>query len=418
MGGVCVGSSVLQGSDINEEVKLDRRGGTGPISACENSAFRTHGIALDGLLEFPLHKCTKQDSLRSTEDNEPKCDEVLGDSEHDLNDECIVEFATSPTGDSSPSGMKTLSDSGSEISARHAAYLERKQKKQAKKKGKGISAENFLSNLPEVNADIEYRYNFVVMGASCERLVVSVCTSSAATALSDLQTFDRAASTQSSLSTNTKTLNRCFAMVVPGGDGEEAGAKKLAKLAFQSYSNMTDLPQCQNRADALSTAVVFIMNVNPSEDQPERSLKHQLVEYEELVFELRRTPKKCRAARAVVLCHDGELLQSDAEGFPSWTTAIEEFEQVDGPIWKFGPVSWDDGDALHEVFASIASARLLRTQRTDAGDSDGSHASSAPPIWEAEREEDDDDEDDAPAPPVTAPQIDVPYLTQMQRGAA
>mmetsp|Transcript_24785 Transcript_24785/g.45453 ORF Transcript_24785/g.45453 Transcript_24785/m.45453 type:complete len:569 (-) Transcript_24785:168-1874(-) len=62
---------------------------------------------------------------------------------------------------------------------RHKAFQERKRLKQEKRKlraRRGNSLrDGFLSNVPEVEADIQYRFNFIVMGIASEVVVTIVC---------------------------------------------------------------------------------------------------------------------------------------------------------------------------------------------------------------------------------------------------
>mmetsp|Transcript_60328 Transcript_60328/g.143721 ORF Transcript_60328/g.143721 Transcript_60328/m.143721 type:complete len:591 (-) Transcript_60328:201-1973(-) len=66
---------------------------------------------------------------------------------------------------------------------RHKAYQERKRMKQEKRKlrsKKGVPPslrEGFLSNVPEVEADVQYRFSFIVMGIASEAVVTTVCQS-------------------------------------------------------------------------------------------------------------------------------------------------------------------------------------------------------------------------------------------------
>lgn len=93
---------------------------------------------------------------------------------------------------------KTLDLTGGNDKAaaeRAAAYQARKEERRARKDRKGgmsggkfgagslMDRDGFLSNVPEVEADVQYRFSFIVAGATAKKVVQSACESSAAMAL-------------------------------------------------------------------------------------------------------------------------------------------------------------------------------------------------------------------------------------------
>mmetsp|Transcript_25621 Transcript_25621/g.59205 ORF Transcript_25621/g.59205 Transcript_25621/m.59205 type:complete len:572 (+) Transcript_25621:124-1839(+) len=65
------------------------------------------------------------------------------------------------------------------VLSRHKAFQERKRLKQEKRKlraKRGNSLrDGFLSNVPEVEADVQYRFNFIVMGIASDSVISIVC---------------------------------------------------------------------------------------------------------------------------------------------------------------------------------------------------------------------------------------------------
>lgn len=218
---------------------------------------------------------------------------------------------------------------------------------------------------------------------------------------------------------------RCLSKVeLP--DAVRGGGMKLAKLAFVPLGLNDPVPRCTSRADALSTVVLLSLTIDPKDGEP--TVNDQLFGWENLICEMRRVQRKLRPSRAILLTRRHDTVVDDARSascdMPSWEEKLADFEEIDGPAWKFGPVHMREGNELHSFFSEISSVRIVRAKCSDDADSDGSHASSAPPLWEAERcvyEEDDEEEEDAhegPAPSSAPPAINVAYLSLMEQGAA
>jgi len=280
------------------------------------------------------------------------------------------------------------------LASRHAAYLERKSKRKASRgmSGKGsvnsssiLHADGFLSNLPEIDADIEYRFAVVVMGQEADNIVADACRSQSA------RDFPKAPSEEVSA---PEKGGRCLSTVpFPLSTATAASRVKLAKLIFRVSTEWSDIPVCSNRFEALSSVLIFVLHVNPMEGQS--CFQEQLLHYEHASDEMRWQHRRLRASRAILLIRAPTGAASDAEDNPeqediedeSWKGQLNEYELIHGALWKFGPVDLDDANGIYAVFATIASSRILRSQRSEGADSDGSHLSDLPPVYEAEREE-------------------------------
>eukprot|EP00927_Polykrikos_kofoidii_P031503 TRINITY_DN27073_c0_g1_i1.p1 TRINITY_DN27073_c0_g1~~TRINITY_DN27073_c0_g1_i1.p1 ORF type:complete len:413 (+),score=73.18 TRINITY_DN27073_c0_g1_i1:257-1495(+) len=306
----------------------------------------------------------------------------------------------------------------SDTASRHAKYLDRKRQRKAA--GGGVSRQEFLSNVPEIDADIEYRYSFHVVADDCQQAVAACCESEAAKFFSGIK--DTRADVASSKDASEPSVpnvnlgsNRCITVVPhPPKPGVKA---KHAKLAFHTQTFAQDMPKLRTRFEALGTTVVFLLVVD-AESVGGETFEKQLWKYQTAVFGMQERPRKLRPSRAMILAYAG-VPREEAE----WNNHIERLELVDGPVWRFGPVACSDGNALYEIFAKIASARLLRTQSTDGAESDGSHASDAPPVWEAERggtvhEDDGEDEGDSENEADNMKRFRHKWLSPMEAGAA
>jgi hypothetical protein len=83
------------------------------------------------------------------------------------------------------SKSRELSESDS-ISRMSSDREKHKSKRQAKKdKAKKRKQKDFLSYVPEIEADIQYRFTFFVVGEAAEKLVEAACSSDEARALPD-----------------------------------------------------------------------------------------------------------------------------------------------------------------------------------------------------------------------------------------
>merc|ERR1712048_607604 len=68
------------------------------------------------------------------------------------------------------------------------------------------------------------------------------------------------------------------------------------------------------------------------------------------------------------------------------TRDLEEFEVVNGGLWRFGPFLLSDKEALFEAVATLSSTRIMKNKEGTGYDSDGlsSLSSDPPPVYETE----------------------------------
>lgn len=240
----------------------------------------------------------------------------------------------------------------------------------------------FLSDLPEVDADIPYRVNLVVLGVAANQVVRSACGSAAARSLvakpqqearaagADFlaDVLSAAAATATAGEDHAADLHRldaanddrCLCKV----SGGPVAGSKLAKLAFTRVTPGADLPICASQFEALSTIMVVTLVVAGPVlgEDPASAIQDQLRALKELVELLRvRTPTKLRPVRAVMLCslaEDGSLSELHGAEARKWQYLVSEFEEENGKLWKFGPVDASDKEEVHATFTQMASARV------------------------------------------------------------
>lgn len=300
--------------------------------------------------------------------------------------------------------LKNLSASDATSAARHLAYLERKKKKRQGRTGRSagttsavgnstLDTHGFLSHLPEVHADIAYRFCFTVLASSAESaqyVIESICNNEMAESM-NLPTPSKS---------SAEEAYRCLCPIPfdsskqyrTEGTKRVSAAKfvsdvpKMAKLIFGPLPFGEPLVACRTRFEALSSALVCVLTVDPKAG--EMTFHEQLLEYERIVDALLFTRKPLRPARAILLaCHDVAGCESvrPPKGHMRWTERLAEYEMcVEENLWKFGPVDLNDAHQLLGVFGDIASSRILRSENSAGEDSDGSQQSDPPPLYEAE----------------------------------
>jgi hypothetical protein len=302
------------------------------------------------------------------------------------------------------------SASAADMEAKQAQYEKRKAERKAKRRAGGsvsssssvkssstLDTHGFLSHLPEVNADIAYRFCFNIMGIVSLNIIEACCSHE----VSKEQNLPFSPSAMK----KKEEAFRCFSHVPFPTTGSESGAKryssnsgrldpakfssdvpKLCKLIFTPCKGARGMPVCRTRFDALSSAMVCVLVIDPVEG--ELSFHEQLLQYERLVDQIRFRKKPLRPARAILLCrHAGEPSDPVAtpKGHLSWQARLEEYEMcMDENMWKFGPVSLQTANGIHAAFATMASQRVFRGQDSTGEESDGSQQSEPPPLYEAE----------------------------------
>mmetsp|Transcript_104416 Transcript_104416/g.164875 ORF Transcript_104416/g.164875 Transcript_104416/m.164875 type:complete len:411 (+) Transcript_104416:1-1233(+) len=325
---------------------------------------------------------------------------------------------------------KTLGTAGldGDAAERQKAYLKRKEARSKKRNEKQFAGQDpsamllkdgFLSNVPEVDTDIAYRYAFIVMGYATAKAVETACLSEVARGLPHAANADivrakdepvegapdsprersqlletaeaTGAAYTSKVSKVAAKASRCLCPVpYPTGRADPNARLTLAKLVFSAYGYQQEPPECYSRLEASTCAAIFILVVDPENSQdPMDPFSEQMWAVERAVQAMRfKSRPEFRPVRAILLCRVG-----DKEPKDSWREQLDDFEQMNGQLWKFGldrPISLTDGNELHAVFAQIASSRILRNG--DDGDSDRS-AEENMPLWATENTDKDDIED-------------------------
>jgi len=261
--------------------------------------------------------------------------------------------------------MKTLSASNPELSARRIAYQQRREsRKEARRQG-AIDNTGFLSNVPEVDDDVPFRFNFVVVGGMAHHVVQVTCSSASASSTSSKFPLKPGFPVRSPRgSSQMVQALRCLCFVTAPMIGKtNSDRQKLAKLVFQPVAFGQHIPKCTSKLDALSTAMVFVLAINhPSGER--LSLEEQLANLANVLDQNRaETKAKLRPVRAVILCSFQS--QNIGHADESWAAQLSDFEQVHGDMWKFGPICTQDGDAFHAAFAEMASVRINRVNLSD-----------------------------------------------------
>mmetsp|Transcript_6490 Transcript_6490/g.15820 ORF Transcript_6490/g.15820 Transcript_6490/m.15820 type:complete len:398 (-) Transcript_6490:40-1233(-) len=306
----------------------------------------------------------------------------------------------------SPSASSRQSDSeeheardAKEAADLHAAYMERKKKAKERRaqraavrsNGSTLHTRGFLSNLPEVHANISYRFALTVVGDAAEQISISVCSN---------QMAEKMNIPGAECEPNSPEAYRCHAPIpfppnaapshlggVPNPERFTSDVPMLARLIFTPLPLKTEIPVYRTRFEALSSALVFLLVINPRPN--ENNFHRQILSYERAVAELHFHSKPLRPARAVILGKwpSDESAEADAAAdstHPPWEMQLRDLELVEENLWKFGPIDLTDTEAMHATFATIASARILRKERSGGDESDGSQDSDAPPQYEAE----------------------------------
>lgn len=284
--------------------------------------------------------------------------------------------------------------------------LEQRKRRQAKKKKGHKAKDTFLSTVPDLSFDVQYRFTIYVVGDIAGKIIEAACSNEDALAkqayASEVSAPERDASTTSwsvisaspskvgsdttehsdnsgerhptEHSEDCPTPLPSDAGAVPYWNSQtsqvhlssficpvpyptEVRCEKYAKVKFEALSFNSSVPKCRSAADASGTVLVFCITVDPPTGAP--FLENQLLALLDVLQERRRTKKKYRPAWAVLLCHSqehGSTEQEDAK--PAWTNKIEEFEREHGALWRFGAVGCQNGEMLYSVFAKIASHRI------------------------------------------------------------
>jgi len=290
-----------------------------------------------------------------------------------------------PHSGTTPAITKTLANDDPEMALKRAAYLARKERKQSRTK---VGSQDFLSGLPEVETDVHYRFNFVVVGHVAGAVMETVCNSAAASGMPrELLDKDNAkeelfpsptsapgegklAGAPSRRASNPQIAKtyRCLCMVTNPMAPESKAHRKMAKLVFNPKDFGQEVPMCNSRLEALRSVVVFMLNVGDvGADGKAMSFDAQLTCLSEVIDDMRaRSRPKSRPVRAIILCYPKGTAEKVGQDGSGWTSSLADFEQKTGDLWKFGPISIGDADGLHDVFTEMASVRIAHYENVEA----------------------------------------------------
>lgn len=211
----------------------------------------------------------------------------------------------------------------------------------------------FLSDLPEVDADIPYRVNLVVLGVAANQVVRSACGSAAARSLVAKPQQEARAAGADFLA---DVLSAAAATATAGEDHAADLHRLDAANDDRCLCKVSGGPVAGSKLAKLVVAGPVL-----GED-PASAIQDQLRALKELVELLRvRTPTKLRPVRAVMLCslaEDGSLSELHGAEARKWQYLVSEFEEENGKLWKFGPVDASDKEEVHATFTQMASARV------------------------------------------------------------
>lgn len=242
--------------------------------------------------------------------------------------------------------------------------MRRKNRKSSEPKSTG--KDKFLSQLPEVEADIAYRFSFSIVGDSAERIAQSACYSHAALSLPGGKVLSGPVQVNPNYSRDSSIgyskFYRCLCPVSspspegdPGGLSSGKDSPPLAKLAFHVLGPGQDVPLCKNWLEASSTLLVFILILDKGGDLEYLNIQ---------LFDAARQADRCLAESsppprcATLLCFEEGAEPSWQDR--RWESCLQSFEQQHGWMCKVGPLQMADADALHRAFAELASNRIIR----------------------------------------------------------
>jgi len=215
--------------------------------------------------------------------------------------------------------------------------------------------------------------NLVVMGQAAEPVIIAAASSAPGCASCSISLSESSAHQGQNMDESFKRLQ-----------------VRMAGQSRRLMSYLEHLPICKSRSEALHTALIYVIHVNPSPSQ--ESVQEQLNHYGYILNELRQQNRRLRPSRAILLVRtasaDSDLGNLDCGYEGNWQEEIEEFEAIHNNIDRAGPVSVNDAVALRKLFESIAVTKKNRLSVSQGSDSEGSNTSLPPPLYEAECESD------------------------------
>lgn len=305
-----------------------------------------------------------------------------------------------------------------EVSKAWSAYQQRRDRKKGSKSASDFKdPTQFLSDLPEIESDIQFRFDIIVVGEFAMEVAMETCSSEAARALlgdhdgplevrrvpslpqeqpeqrlSSHQSLDTAVSAKSQSSSNSNQEEKPFGQsssdsstcslysasskcsLMPGGsrlvDKENRclvncrrGAdshEELVKLHLRPVVSFLDpLPEIKTVQEAESSCIVFVFRSEWSDEEKQlQALRRRAMEFDARQKQLAFTTFR---ALLVVSWHDQE---------PRISAELLEFAKHFSLEVFQSSVS--DANGLHQVFANFAENILCGVDRDKGGSKSGS----------------------------------------------
>jgi len=244
------------------------------------------------------------------------------------------------------------------MAARMSAYQRRSAKLKEKRKAKAPSSEHFLSNLQEIEADVDYRFNFNIVGNSSTDVVNSALAAPEARRL-----------TGSGPTPSSAGGYRCLCEVmVPIPTDKEKGdkgvmARKVANLSMRALRFDDDIPLYETRQESMSAAIVYVLWIDGQNPEGACNFQDQLQGMTSAIDNYRsRSKARKRPVKAVLLLFERRESGAPKSGLETWALNLTDWEHRHGDLWKFGPLCMEDLDSLHGTFAEMTSSRLKHAQ--------------------------------------------------------
>jgi len=277
---------------------------------------------------------------------------------------------------------------------------QRRRKKEARKRARmtnlnqGSPEDNFLSKIQEVEADVQYRYSFKVLGLHARQILTAVVGSPAAQALQQGPAFEDAVTSLASLESNPNSEGDAEEGASPrNSQGEENGSPtmhgarqaekfrcltsvagkgdklKLAKLVFTPAGLPDSLPVCDSRLDAANTTVLFVFTVDPGPQEAPFDAQVQLAV--DTVVDAGYIQPHLRPSFAVLFLWAQEVTRRPSDVAmmqDELSRRIASLEELIGDVERFGPTGVQDANRLYSVFGQITATRLVEAELMSSED--------------------------------------------------
>lgn len=249
------------------------------------------------------------------------------------------------------------------------AYKERQERRGKKKLGMAAE-EAYLSQVPEVERDIPFHFMFEVNGELHEIAVKNACESDNAQALrqSPETNSQSSRSSEKAEKVPSKTYRSGSATFLPYVSlceiprVETASLQmarrpsnskvRLAKMSFRILPHGKLTKACNSASDAENCCMIFMVTIDDTVDKGAAILQ-RLEEIEKMMLQMTESiPATRRPVPAIFLLHKP---RADVK---SWQKVFEEYEATKGTTLRYGPMSMEDGNAIYEAFANLATSRI------------------------------------------------------------